>query len=151
MSNKRFWHYTPLINLSKIIESGHIKLSDALVPAWEKPAVWFSTNPFWENTCLKVRKTLFGMPFILTKKQMVEKAGLGRIEVSPRAAPSSWEQFKKLSRISNKHIKQMLFFANQVQAKPSQWYCNFSPVGSEFWITIEEWSEERQKWLAITL
>ena len=44
------WHYTVGERLARIIALGEIRTSTTGVRASEKPVVWFSTNPVWENT-----------------------------------------------------------------------------------------------------
>ena len=50
--NLRLWHYTPACRLPAIIKSGHIKLQTYTYEN-EKPVVWFSSNPNWENSVTK--------------------------------------------------------------------------------------------------
>jgi hypothetical protein len=47
------WHYTVRDRLRRIFGDGLIRPSTALVPAGEKPAVWFSANPDWEPSANK--------------------------------------------------------------------------------------------------
>ena len=76
----------------------------------------------------------YGQLILLTKEQTMEmREGLYRIEVKSEAAPYSWNDFKKLSRISNNAVKHMLGFAEKVGAKSYCWHCNFKPVTSEYW------------------
>ena len=57
----RFWHYTIHQKYQKIIATGVIKQATENIDYYEKPVVWFSTNPDWEETVRKpIRDPLTG-------------------------------------------------------------------------------------------
>lgn len=44
------WHYTTFSRLTRILLTGEIRPASAGVPEGERPIVWFSRNPVWEET-----------------------------------------------------------------------------------------------------
>ncbi|MNQ79866.1 hypothetical protein D3C85_948240 [compost metagenome] len=53
--DKNYYHYTPEIRLSSIIDSGLIKLgTESVYASKEKACAWVSTNPTWEPTATKL-------------------------------------------------------------------------------------------------
>ena len=54
MVAKRYWHYTVFERLQSIFSDGMIKTADTWVPRKTKSVVWFSTNPCWEKTVVKI-------------------------------------------------------------------------------------------------
>jgi len=54
MVAKRYWHYTVFERLQSIFSDGRIKTADTWVPGKVKRVVWFSTNPCWEKTVVKI-------------------------------------------------------------------------------------------------
>lgn len=51
---KRYWHYIVFECLQSIFSDGMIKTADTWVPRKVKCVVWFSTNPCWEKTVVKI-------------------------------------------------------------------------------------------------
>lgn len=51
--DRRLWHYTIGQRIDSIIEDGMIKLATAFVPQNERPVVWCSFSPKWEETANK--------------------------------------------------------------------------------------------------
>ena len=47
------WHYTILDAFRSILRDGFIKPATQFVPPGERPVVWFSSNPVWENSAAK--------------------------------------------------------------------------------------------------
>jgi hypothetical protein len=143
----RIWHYTVGVHLPGIMRSGEIRCATAFVPESEKPLVWFSTNPLWEETANKMYKDILGT-LHEGNKETTAKIGEGliRIEVSPDAAPYSWKDFKKKKMWTKKIIKGLEKAALKVGANPSQWRMSYYPVPKEKWIAVERWNPEKQTW-----
>lgn len=146
--NKRLFHYTVGACLPQIIRSGEIKLATAFVNKGEKPAVWFSTNPVWEQTA---NKMLFdkdtGRLINLDKEgTALWGNGLVRIEIVPEAAPYTWWNYKRLSRAKKKILRGLYEVAMKDGADPKEWRVSFEPVRAEFWLAIEIWSAEKKEW-----
>src|SRR5918912_908845 len=94
ITQKPLYHYTVGQYLPAIIESEEIRPATALIANGEKPAVWFSTNPVWEQTCNKLWQDSTGRIRGLNNRQTMEKCGgLVRIQIAPEAAPYTWQDF----------------------------------------------------------
>lgn len=72
--------------------------------------------------------------------------GLIRIEVTPEAAPYSWQDYKKKSGAHRKHIRGLEKAALECGAKPSEWRVSFSPVPKSKWLAVEVWNWPKQIW-----
>ncbi len=46
-----YYHYTKGCHLAKIVNEGIIRTSKTLIEKKEKPAVWLTTSPEWEQAC----------------------------------------------------------------------------------------------------
>ena|SRR5215813_7244601 len=95
----RTWHYTVGVKLRSILKDQVLRQATAHVHADERPVVWATTNPVWEQTANK----MFGQEGLLVRLGKQETAaygeGLYRVEVLPQAAPYGWGEFKRLSNI----------------------------------------------------
>ena len=135
------WHYTVGHCYQQILASGEIRPATANVPPGERPAVWFSTNPTWEQTACKgviengVRRTL---PF----EEMIEGGfSAFRFGVEPRRAPHDWDAFVRRSRIDRRLVPGLLKSAAEVGADHREWFVSFAPVAVDDCIAIEIWHE----------
>lgn len=141
----RVYHYTIGAYLPPIIEAGELRPATAGVPSGERPAVWFSTNPEWEETANKMtaRKVKGRVVFTMGTKESTLKAGGGlvRIAVRPEAAPLSWEDFRALSGVAKEHADSLEKAARDQGANPDEWRVSFDPVPRYEWIDVEVWSE----------
>jgi hypothetical protein len=54
MVARRYWHYTVFERFQSIVSDRMINTADTLVPREVKRVVWFSTNPCWEKTVVKI-------------------------------------------------------------------------------------------------
>lgn len=142
------WHYTVGMYLPKIIASGAINPATAGVPVGERPAVWFSTHPVWEETANKAIVTPLGA--IRTRKATHKHAGgLVRIGVSRETAPHDWAAFKSMSGITRTMAGQLESAAIKMGGKPRNWFVSFDPVTYEQWLCVEAWNGKR--WLPLNL
>jgi hypothetical protein len=144
------WHYTCGDRLELILKSGEIRPATAGIEKGERPAVWFSSNPVWEETANKLRLDSWtGEVRSLTKQETHEYAGgLARIAVSPETAPVNWERFCRESGASTKMLAGLKKAAYSMSSHPSQWFVSFSPVRREKWLSIELW--DGKKWIPAT-
>ena len=53
MSDEIRWHYTHGLHARLIVNDGAIGAATRGMAGVERPAVWFSINPTWENTASK--------------------------------------------------------------------------------------------------
>jgi hypothetical protein len=141
------WHYTIGLKLAAILEAGELRPSTAGVPAGERPAVWFSRNPYWERTANKAW-VVAGRSYVLTREETEARGnGLVRFQVPPDAAPYDWEDFKRLSGASRLSIRQMERRAHDLLALSSEWRMTFDPVPQDKWMALEICQEGR--WRAL--
>lgn len=149
MSNEeiKLWHYTSGRQLPSIIESKEIRPGTAAIPKSEKPAAWFTTNPVWENTCNKMLRMSSGRIFHCRSKEETALycGGIVRIRINPQAAPYTFQDFKRLSRISNNRAKALAAVAIEKGSKPSEWRVSFNPVPQSEWLGIDVWDGEKWK------
>jgi hypothetical protein len=66
-------HYTVGIRMKMILRDALIKPATTNVPEGERPAVWFSMNPVWEETANKAIMTKAGIRVGLTKEETEER------------------------------------------------------------------------------
>lgn len=144
--NMNYYHYTPEIRLSEIIDSGLIKLATQSVYApKEKACAWASTHPIWEPTATKMIINQFGNPIKLTFKEQLEKFGCARIQVKP-VGFVHWGKMKHLAKMNLEQAKQMELVGIECGGNPKEWFGSLEPIKKENWIKIEvykngEWVE----------
>lgn len=141
------WHYTCGARLKLILKSGEIRPATAGIEKGERPAVWFSSNPVWEETANKLLVDPWtGEVRSLTKQETHKYAGgLARIAVSPKTAPTNWEGFCRESGASMKTLAGLKKAAYSMGSRPSQWFVSFLPVCQERWLSVELWDGD--KWI----
>jgi hypothetical protein len=133
------WHYTTGIGFIGIFEDGYIRPATGGVPRGERPAVWFSTNQYWEYTANKGwSNKIDGTRVTLTMQQTAERCGgLFRFGVIPKDAPYDWRQMRLLSGMSTKVANALHKAGTAVGASPRQWRGSFEPVRREKWVAME--------------
>ncbi|NQT56178.1 MAG: hypothetical protein HQ551_08120 [Desulfobacteraceae bacterium] len=133
---------------SRNIRKWRNKTSYGLVPKKVKAAVWFSTNPIWEETANKKYLDSDGNIHSGTKEiTHIIGGGLLRIEVFPEAAPYDWEDYKRKSGDKKRMLKGLDTVARKMGADPEEWRVSFKPVPREKWITVEVWDSISKKWV----
>ncbi len=149
--NQRIFHYTTFSKLRKILEDQVIKLTAVYIEPNEKPAVWFSTNPDWEET---VRKAIanpetgeqsppLSRDALFKVSETDYKGALPvRIEVDPELPFLTWKQFKRQSGISKRMALGLEKAATEWGARPKEWFALFFPVAADFWLGVEFWDGE---------
>lgn len=137
------WHYTVGQYFDAITKAGLLRPATAGVPIGERPAVWFSVNPVWEETANKSLVAPGGRLIPGTRETTHSRGGgLLRFGVAPHDAPHDWESFKKMSGIVPKHARGLYAAAVSCGARPGEWYVSFEPVPREKWLTVEWWNGE---------
>lgn len=136
------YHYTIGDRLEQIVSSGEIRPAVAGVTRGERPAVWFSTNPEWEETANKPIMDKRGRVWKGNRETTREMGGgLVRIAVLPEAAPHTWEAFRRLSGISPRMADALERAARIEGASPDEWRVSFGAVPRAQWIDVEVWTE----------
>lgn len=134
------WHYTTKERLEVIIKSGELKASGAnKTQSNEKATLWFSKNPFWENTATKLINTPQGIK-LMTKQEQYEFCGLGRIKLLNGVKLYNWKQFKEFGGAKIKVLRKLEEQGVRLGANPNDWYWTFDNVKSENWDSIEFWN-----------
>lgn len=143
----RIFHYTIGNYLPSILTEG-LRLATVGVAAFVRPAVWFSTEPFWEQTANKrgmINGEWGGLDRIETERRY---GGLVRIEVGPEAAPYRWKDYEHLSGETRSNLKALKRSARANGANPAMWHVSFDPVPPSKFVTVEvllglRWVESR--------
>ena len=139
----KLWHYTAELRINEIIESGVIKLATKYLEKRERPAVWLSSNPVWENTATKMVNDGFNLRQ-LSLEEMKIHFGLARIEVIPKDSYITWGKYKYDSGISARFYGMLESEGLRKQANPKEWYASFEPILKHEWLSIEIW--KNNKW-----
>jgi hypothetical protein len=145
--HEKVWHYTVYEYLGRIVESGEIRPS-SIVTEGERPVVWFTSNPDWEETANKMIQNVDTGEMHFGTREETQKIGgaLIRIQVKPSAAPLSWAQFRELSGVSEKTAKALEKSARKYGSDPNQWRMSFEPVPVSEWIQVEAFHEDEEEW-----
>jgi hypothetical protein len=132
------WHYTKGVHLPKIIASGEIRPATVGVGVGERPIVWFSTNPRWEETASPGRIDDQGQLRKATLEKMeVICAGRARIAVDDATAPYDWYYLKRAAGIKTKTAQGLETAAIRDGASPKDWRGTFDSVPREKWVSVE--------------
>jgi len=138
------FHYTVKCHLDFILHDRLIKVATANVQPGVRPAVWFSSNPEWEETANKSIRLPDGQ-IMFGNKQMTREAGggLARICVMPEMAPYRWNDYKRMSGDKRAVLVELYQHAISVGARPGEWYCSFDAVPSDKWVSVELYDGEK--------
>lgn len=142
------YHYTVGGNFTKILASGVILPADIGVQPPERPIVWFSTNPIWENTVIKgipvvgggyvnmgwAELNHFGIPLI-------------RIGVARETAPLRWRDLREQSLMPSEIASGLVRAAKMEFAQPGEWRGTFEPVPAEKWLSVETYNVQAMRWV----
>jgi hypothetical protein len=124
-NSRLVYHYTVGGNFTRILASGVIlPATEGLLPS-QRPVVWFSTNPLWENTVVK------GIPVV----------GGGYVNIG-------WAEFNHngipLIRIAIASV--LVRVAKMEYAQSDEWRGTFAPVPVEKWVTVETYNVQAMRW-----
>ena len=148
-STPRKWHYTVGARFLSIVSDGMIKLATAGLPIDEKPIVWFSTNPDWEQTANKL-SLAYGKLIRLDRARTAELGGgLVRIGVAPETAPHDWCALKELSGMSGRVAQGLYRAAIEMGAHPGDWWGAFDAVSRSKWEVVQVYQDGT--WIDIPL
>ena len=141
----RVFHYTVVNYLPAIFERK--MLMPTAKDSEKEQAVWFSTNPEWEETANKAYHSGDGIPIEGNKWDSYKiYGGLARIEVAPEIAPYNWEQYKKKSNIPMEKAQEIEAHAAKYNADPGEWRVSFEPVSKDNFLSIEVLDWDNQVW-----
>lgn len=142
MRNIRLWHYTTDLHFKKISEAGVIGLTNIGIEENEKPAVWFSKDPNWENTVMKKLKVGEEETDPLFRDGLFQYGVIPiRIEIDCyKVDLVDWRTYKKISGISLEHANKLEYVARGVNASPSDWYASFHSIPAYMWKSVGFWN-----------
>ena len=101
------WEKIAAILISGVI-SKDFKLYDEL-----SPAVWFSTNPLWEGSAMKVCGGV---------EQHAEKLGAFRIKIKSTVPVSTWGDFIGENKKHKKYCSYLETIGRKLGGVPEEWY-----------------------------
>lgn len=117
------WHYTAGHKLPLIREAGALRPNGAKIAARERPVLWFSAEPVYEPTAIKlVQMPGCAQPRRPSMGELHEMFGVFRFAVDredPRLL--TWQAAHRLARISPAGIANMLRAGVEIGAKPTNW------------------------------
>ncbi len=166
MVARRYWHYTVFERFQSIVSDGMITTADTLVSREVKRVVWFSTNPCWEKTVVKIvlnnetgmktelrsRDELFNFGFFGDKKEVphnkVNDFTPIRLEADPEKVHlRSFQNYKKRSGDSKSVIQGLVQTAKEWGANPKEWYVVYENVPLSNISLIQRWNSE--EWISM--
>lgn len=152
MENSRpVYHYTTGKRLAQIVRSGRILTSPSFSRALEKPAVWCSVTKDWEPSAAMMYQRPDGSVIRRTRAQIQDvEEGLIRIRIGEAAGIFTFEQYKRISRISQRHLKMLSKFAADCGADLRLWRVVLQPVIREHWISVEIYDRHAASWQTYT-
>ncbi|TYT74459.1 hypothetical protein [Desulfobotulus mexicanus] len=136
-ASEAVYHYTTGKALAEILRSGVIRTSPSFSPR-EKAVVWCSTLEDWEPSASCVHTLPDGRVIRRTQEEIRRnEGGLGRIRIAGEAKLFTFEQYKRISKISNRHLRVLQQFAEACGADPRFWRVAFSPLDALIWESVE--------------
>ncbi len=133
MTEKRFFHYTTMFHLPRILERKVLQLATGHIEKNEKPVLWFSWNLEWEATASKhVARDRAG-----TREECDFYYGLARVEVPELVCPHDWMHFIRNSGISRKEAARLEDKALLMGGNSANWRVSYEPVTQDKWLGVE--------------
>lgn len=134
------WHYTVGERLKAILQDGFIKPATANVPPGERPIVWFTVSPDWEETANKGWIDSKAGRYITLTREETEKRGGGLFRIGV-ADDFPLEPFLRISRKSRQgHGVTNALIRTAVEAGSNpyrDWWGTFKPVSCFDWSALE--------------
>ena len=97
-SNLAF-HYTTGYCFEKIVVDQSLKPATAFVPRNEKPILWFSSDPYWENTANKAIMENGNIRKLTMKETMLRGGGLIRFGINKNKLQPWSKLWKKANEL----------------------------------------------------
>ena len=128
------FHYTSEARLINIIESGKLETSKAGLLKKEKPALWLSSEPEWEDSALKFHN-------YKNRDEQWKAIGLGRIVVPFLPHFITYGKWKHVSGVNKlQHSIECSIFT---QYDRSKWWASFKSIPKDEFLSIEYWDGEK--------
>ena len=142
----RLWYYTIQKDLPYLLATGEIMPVNKTVTQQEKPSVWISSNPVWENMSNRSYQEVDGTYRMGDMKTTYLRYGLVRIEIAPEAAVHNWRAYRRLSGVERKELRYLKRLGRQRKARRRDWRMSFVAIPAEQWLLIEVWDWSKQQW-----
>lgn len=142
----RLWYYTVQKDLPYLLATGEIMPANKTVSQQEKPSVWLSANPVWDNISNRSYQEMDGTFRMGDMKTTYLRYGLVRIEVAPESPVHKWRAYRRLSGIERKELRYLRRLGRQQKAKRRDWRMCFAAIHLEQWVSIEVWDWSKQQW-----
>jgi hypothetical protein len=128
------FHYTSEARLNDIIKSGKLEISKAALSKKEKPTLWLSTDPDWDDSALKFLN-------YKNKDDQWKAIGLGRIVVPFLPNFITYAKWKHVSGVNSllEKMESILFS----QYDRSKWWASFKSIPVDEFLSIEYWDGEK--------
>jgi hypothetical protein len=137
------WHYTIGKCLESILQDGFLKPATANMWPGERPIVWFTTSPEWEQIANKSRiDTMTGISITLTREE-TEKDGRGLFRIG---VPDNFplKRFKRITRETRQEpsiTKAFIAIALEAGSNPHRdWWGTFKPVSWFDWKELDSFT-----------
>ena len=142
------WHYTILPVYKLIVDSGVLRPADCRIELGERPILWFSTNPFWEQTANKMLfDSATGKETKLSMVETAQKAGgLVRFAV-PVQRLVRWPRLGQLANIKSKTRKILEEAGIRMGADYRQWYGTLESIPTRDCLAIESMDLNNWQWI----
>jgi hypothetical protein len=144
------WHYTTAPRTERILDSGILIPATLGILPEEKPVLWFSSNPFWEQSACEViedASSPIGLKWFSMQETCDLYGGLFRFGV-PVEETIKWPEVGKRAGLRADVRKSVMKTARQKGADPKQWY---GIIGTNIPIKIEftQMLLDYRKWIDI--
>lgn len=124
------WHYTTVIGMAGINETGFVSLATHDIGPSENPVAWFSTNPTLERTLREMAYQRADGSYVRAQtvaEHRVTGHGLYRI-ASETAQLHRWVDLVKVAGISHTRRRNLEKMAHKAGAVPYEWYGRMTPL-----------------------
>ncbi len=142
------YHYTVQSHLPTIVATGQIALATIGLPQGERPVVWLTASPRWEETANKSMGSPDGKIRHLNRMQTMEAFGLARISVAEACGTHDFEGWRNASGVAPKMAEVLLALARQKASPVKLWRVSFTPIPRAQWISVEVYDTGGKEWLA---
>jgi len=150
------WHYTTLASLQVILEDGFLEPSPLyddessaeLIAdsAKERPVLWFTSSPNWEETANKALRSLEGSRQ-LDREGTLEYFGLARVGVSEGYPLEKFLRITRKSRQKKRLTNRLIRTAVEAGSNPhGDWWGTFERVYEKDWNVVQIYSAEKRGW-----
>ncbi len=157
-NKKEYFHYSVLPHLPKILKSGILKREGSPEEVYELikrnypehkisledinyiPALWFSTNPVWENTVTKRTDKKYGIAAQSEFYQLI------RYQVNPETVKlNGWEKY---SLENKKHARDLKRAAKPMKGNPKEWFYTYNdiPLHEDNFLSFGLYSDHDKAW-----